>query len=156
MQENITGAIATIVWWACLASILEWFWISEMVILIYAILLLLDFLFGVLDAYMLNRKTVTSDTALKGLIRKMIRLSLPFLVVLIFRGAGLEDTKLITDSILSILVLTEWYSIIGHIMSIDHWKQLPEIDAFEMLCKWLAKILKKWIDEKNKDEEKEE
>lgn len=156
MHENITGALVTVVWWTALAWVLEWFWLDGLAIWIYATLLLLDFLFGILDAYLLNRKSLTSDTALKGLIRKLIRITLPFLVVLIFRGAGMDETKFITDSIMSILILTEWYSIIWHIVSIDHGKQLPEIDAFEMLCKRIANIFKQWIKDNMKDEEKEE
>lgn len=156
MHENITGTLVTVVWWTALAWVLEWFWLDGLAIWIYATLLLLDFLFGILDAYLLNRKSLTSDTALKGLIRKLIRITLPFLVVLIFRGAGMDETKFITDSIMSILILTEWYSIIWHIVSIDHGKQLPEIDAFEMLCKRIANIFKQWIKDNMKDEEKNE
>lgn len=148
MHENITWAVATVLWWTALAWLLDWFWLNEMAVIVYAVLLLLDFWFWILDAYMLDRNKVTSHTAYRGVVRKMIRLSLPFIFVLILKGAGMENTKLIVDSIISILVLTEWYSIIWHVVSIDHWKQLPEIDAFEMLCEYIANFLKKWIKDK--------
>ena len=153
MHESITGAVTTIIWWTILASILNWFWLNGVAVLVYAILLFLDFWFGVLDAYMLSRDRVTSNTAYKGILRKIVRLSLPFIIVLILKWAWLEDTKIIIDSIISILILTEWYSILWHIVSIDHGKQLPEIDAFEMLCKSIAKFLEKWIKDKIPEEE---
>lgn len=152
MEQSVTGTVAVVVWGTALAGVLDWFWLNWLAVWVYAILLLLDFWFGVLEAYMRDRNSVKSDTAMKGLIRKMIRLLLPFMIVLILKWAGLEDVKIVIDSIISILVLTEWYSIIWHVVSIDQGKQLPEIDAFQWLCEWVANLLKKGIKDKIPEE----
>lgn len=156
MNESITWAVGTVVWWTAIAWILDWLGMNQMAIIVYAVLLLIDFFFWVLDAYMIERTSVTSNTAWKWFIRKMVRLTLPFLIVLVLKGAGIENVKLIVDSIISIMVLTEWYSILWHVVSIDQWKQLPEIDAFEMLCKWIAWFISKGIKDKIPDEDKKE
>lgn len=146
MHESITWAAAVVVWGTIVWGILDWFWISSTTIIILAVLLLLDYIFWVLDAYLLDKRKITSKKWLKWIIKKSIRLSLPFIVVAILRGWGIEETWWITNSIITILCFNEWYSIIGHILSIDQGKKLPEIDAFEMLCKKIAKIFEEWID----------
>ena len=54
--------------------------------------------------------------------------------------------------IYSILIITEGYSIIGHFFSINTGKELPEIDAFEMLIRFITNLLKGKLPEvKDKD-----
>ena len=50
------------------------------------------------------------------------------------------------SSIMWIMIVSEWYSIIWHLYSINTWKQLPEIDAFELLISKILSIFKKVID----------
>ena len=77
----------------------------------------------------------------------MTRRLLPFIVVWIFRWAGMEDMSTIVNMILSMLIITEWYSIIGHIYSINTGKDILEIDAFETLLQLILKLLKGKIPE---------
>ena len=145
MEQCITDTVAVVVWWTALAWVLDWFWLDRLAVGGYALLLLLDFGFWVLDAYMIDRNSVTSHNAWKWFIKKTIRILLPFIIVIILKSAGLE--KINIDYIVSTLVLWEGYSIIGHILSIDQGKQLPKIGIFQWLCKCIANLLKKAIKE---------
>ena len=141
-EISLTGAALNIAWWCVLYEILEYFSISCEALSILSILLILDFVMGIADAYIKDRSQVTSAKMWKWLIKKVTRRMLPFIVVWIFRGAWIEDMSTIVSMIISMLIVTEWYSIIGHIYSINTWKEILEIDAFEMILSFLLKLLK--------------
>lgn len=82
-----------------------------------------------------------------GLVKKLTRWCLPFIVIAVMRWAGFEKVELVATCILSILIVAEWYSVIGHIYSINYWKQLQEIDALKLLIEWIANLLKSKAEE---------
>lgn len=94
------------------------------------------------DTYIKDKTKVTSEKMWKWLVKKMTRWLLPFIVVGVFKWAWIDDMTTITNMLLSMLIITEWYSIIGHIYSINTWKEMVEIDAFEMLLKLVLNLLK--------------
>ncbi|MDO4713968.1 MAG: hypothetical protein Q4B28_04990 [bacterium] len=67
----------------------------------------------------------------------MTRWGLPFIGVLILKGAGIENTKPLSDTIMAMLVIAEGYSIIRHIYNINTGKDLPEMDVFDILMRKL-------------------
>lgn len=155
-EINLTGAALNIAWWCVLYEILEYFSISCEALSILSILLILDFVMGIADAYIKDKSQVTSAKMWKWLVKKITRRMLPFIVVWIFRGAWIEDMSTIVSMIISMLIVTEWYSIIGHIYSINTWKEILEIDAFEMILNFLLKLLKGKLPDKEEDLEKKE
>lgn len=155
-EINLTGAALNIAWWCVLYEILEYFSISCEALSILSILLILDFVMGIVDAYIKDRSQVTSAKMWKWLVKKVTRRMLPFIVVWIFRWAWIEDMSTIVSMIISMLIVTEWYSIIGHIYSINTWKEILEIDAFEMILNFLLKLLKGKLPDKEEDLEKKE
>ena len=155
-EINLTGAALNIAWWCVLYEILEYFSISCEALSILSILLILDFVMGIADSYIKDKSQVTSAKMWKWLVKKITRRMLPFIVVWIFRGAWIEDMSTIVSMIISMLIVTEWYSIIGHIYSINTWKEILEIDAFEMILNFLLKLLKGKLPDKEEDLEKKE
>lgn len=85
---------------------------------------------------------------------------LPFIVIAVMRWAGFENVDFISTALLSILIVAEGYSVIGHIYSINYKEQLPEIDAMKALFEWISKLLKWKVDEtlppKKEDEWKDD
>lgn len=72
----------------------------------------------------------------------MTRWMLPLIVVAILRGVGAGELETVSTVIFSILIITEWYSIIWHIYSINSdWKKIPEIDAMEMLLQFIINAI---------------
>lgn len=155
-EINLTGAAFNIAWWCVLYEILEYFSISCEALSILSILLILDFVMGIADVYIKDKTKVTSSKMWKWLVKKVTRRMLPFIVVWIFRGAWIEDMSTIVSMIISMLIVTEWYSIIGHIYSINTWKEILEIDAFEMILNFLLKLLKGKLPDNEEDLEKKE
>lgn len=134
--------MTNIVWWCILYWVLEYFGIWCEAITILSSLLILDFIMWIADTYIKDKTQVTSEKMWKWLVKKMTRWLLPFIVVGIFKWAWIDDMTTITNMLLSMLIITEWYSIIGHIYSINTWKEMIEIDAFEMLLKLVLNLLK--------------
>ncbi len=158
MPEVSTGGmVASVAWGVCLAWILEYLQISCEVYGIFALLLFLDFVFWIADAYFEDRQKVTSATAWKGIFKKFSKLILPMIFIFVLKWVGAEDISMLVTSVMSILIITEWYSIIWHIYSINTWKHLSEIDAFSMLIEFIANLFKQKLPEtkeKDLDEEK--
>lgn len=163
MEEISTGGtIASVAGGFWLAAILEYFWISWEVLTILSVLLALDYIFGVLDAYLLDRTSVTSTKMWRGLAKKLTRWMLPMIVIIILKGVWAEDIQLASTVIFSILIVTEGYSIIWHFYSINTGQKVPEIDAMKLLFEFISNLLKDKLptketkEEEPKEEPKEE
>ena len=139
---NLSWAATNIIWWCILYWVLEYFGIWCEAITILSSLLIIDFIMWIADSYIKDKTKVTSEKMWKWLVKKMTRWLLPFIVVGVFKWAWIDDMTTITNMLLSMLIITEWYSIIGHIYSINTWKEMVEIDAFEMLLKLVLNLLK--------------
>ena len=137
--------VLNLVWGITLGTVLEYFWMSQETVIILGVVLVLDWIFGIVNAYM--QWTLESKLMYTGLIKKLSRWLLPFIVIIVIKGAWFQDVNLVSSAIVSILIVAEWYSIIGHIYSINYKEQLAEIDALKLLLQWLAKILKWKVDE---------
>lgn len=144
-EASGTGAIFNIAWGLTLGAVLNYFWMTSETLIILTVMLILDRVFGVINAYL--QENLQSKLMVNGLIKKLSRRSIPFIVIAVLRWAGFENIEMISTSILSILIVAEWYSIIWHIYSINYRQELPEIDALKALLEWVAKLFKWKIDE---------
>ena len=144
-------AFANIIWWLTLWAFLEYFWISSETLIILSVMLLLDWIFGVVDAYI--QGNLKSKIMWLWLVKKLTRWCFPFIVIGVLRWAWFSSTELIATVMLSIMIVAEGYSIIWHIYTINYKQELPEIDALKLLFQWIAKIFKEKVDESLKDED---
>ena len=144
-------AFANILWWLTLWAFIEYFWISSETLIILSVMLLLDWIFGVVDAYI--QWNLKSKLMWLGLVKKLTRRCFPFIVIGVLKWAGFSSTELITTAMLSIMIVAEGYSVIWHIYAINYKQELPEIDALKMLFQWIAKIFKDKLDESLKDKD---
>ena len=138
-------ALANIIWGISLGVALDYFWMSGETLLILTVMLVLDWIFWVINAY--TQWNLQSKLMVNWLVKKLTRRCLPFIVIAVLRGAWFDNTHIIATSILSILIVAEWYSVLGHIYSINYKEQLPEIDALKMLFQWIASIFKWKLDD---------
>ena len=146
------GFAFNIAWGVGLGVMLEYFWMTQETLIILTVMLLLDWIFGVTNAYI--QGTLQSKLMVTWLVKKLTRWMLPFIVIAVLRWAGFEKVDLISTTLLSILIVAEWYSVIGHIYSINYKQALPEIDALKMLFEWIGKLFKWKLDDltpKDKD-----
>jgi len=143
-----TWAIMNVAWWLALGAILDYFWMSGETLIILSAMLILDRIFWIVDAYI--QGTLQSKVMVNGLIKKLTRWCFPFIVIAVLRWAGFSEVDLISTAMLSILIVAEWYSIVGHIYSINYKETLPELDALKSLFEWIWKLFKWKVDEINK------
>lgn len=139
------GFAFNIAWGVGLGVMLEYFWMTQETLIILTVMLLLDWIFWVTNAYI--QGTLQSKLMVTWLVKKLTRWMLPFIVIAVLRWAGFEKVDLISTTLLSILIVAEWYSVIGHIYSINYKQALPEIDALKMLFEWIGKLFKWKLDD---------
>lgn len=155
-QFSTTGAIASIAGGVTLAGVLEYFHLSYEVASIFAALIILDFIFWISDAYIKDKQQVTSAKMWRWLAKKVSKMMLPLIVVLVLRWVGFENLEMVVTTIMSILIITEGYSIIWHIYSINTWETLSEIDAFSLLLDFIIGIFKQKLPMKEEKKVEEE
>lgn len=146
-------ALSNIIWWIGLWVALDYFWMSQETLIILTVMLLLDWIFWIVNAYI--QWTLESKLMVTGLVKKLTRWCLPFIVIAVMRWAGFDKVDLVATIILSILIVAEGYSVIWHIYSINYKEQLPEIDALKLLIQWVGKLFKWKLDDLSpKDEDR--
>lgn len=107
----------------------------------FAVVLFLDFVFWIFD-----KSLITSKKAWRGLFNKITKLLFPMIVVAVLKWVWFNEMDFLISSIMWIMIVSEWYSIIWYLYSINTWKQLLEIDAFELSISKILVIFKKVID----------
>jgi len=141
------------------AGILDYFSISSEGLLVMSVLLVVDFFFGIIAAKVRWEK-IESSKWQSGLIRKLSRWVIPFVVAWWLKWTWMWGMDELITAILWMIVFSELYSIIGHIYSINYKEELPELDSIKLLLNWIAKLLKSLVNktdaEINKEEEKKE
>lgn len=138
-------ALVNIIWGLWLGVALDYFWMSGETLLILTVMLVLDWIFWVINAYI--QGNLQSKLMVNWLVKKLTRWCLPFVVIAVLRGAWFDNTHIIATSILSILIVAEGYSVVWHIYSINYKEQLPEIDALKLLFKWIAELFRWKMDD---------
>ena len=142
-----------IAWGVGLGVMLEYFWMTQETLIILTVMLLLDWIFWVVNAYI--QGNLQSKLMVTGLVKKLTRWMLPFIVIAVLRWAGFEKVDLISTTLLSILIVAEWYSVIGHIYSINYKQALPEIDCLKIMMEQIASLFRKKAEDGLKDKDKE-
>lgn len=100
---------------------------------ILAVFMVLDTVVGVVRSTILHGGNAFRSRLLAhGIISKLLVLFVPILLVYTGRGAGINFLPIATGTI-SILILAEAYSILGHIQSIRTKQDVKEFDAISMV-----------------------
>lgn len=139
------------------AGILDYFSINEEWLLVMSIMLVADFIFGIIAAKVRGEK-IESKKRQEGLIRKLSRWVIPFAVAWWLKRTWMGGIEELNIAILWMIIFSELYSIIWHIYSINYHEELPELDSFKLLLNGIAKLLKWMVNKTNKqiDEDEEE
>lgn len=128
-------------------EILAYFSISSEGLIVMTAMLVLDFIFWLVSAKARGEQ-IESKKREHGLVKKIARWLLPFIVVWWLKWTGMPWIQELVNVTIGMIVFSELYSVIGHIYSINYWEQLPEVDAFKMLLNWLVKLIKNTITKK--------
>ena len=130
----------------CTASFLTYLGIGAETYAIYAMLLIIDLFTGWVKAGRLGHAR-TSIRMKYGVLTKMMLLLMPIVLALGAKAVGVEFKDVLTVC-MSILVLSEVYSIISNIYTIKSGEELPEYDAIAIIGKRLRNVLMRIGEEK--------
>lgn len=148
------GMMAEVAWGITIGSILAYFGLEAQALITLSIFLAVDIIFWLLDSYFVTQDT-SSKKLVEGLARKLWRRSLPFITIAALKWIGYEDVETISTIVMTVLILSEWYSIIWHIYALNYKEKLPEIDALKRLLSMISDLLK-WQMPKKKALDKKE
>ncbi len=112
---------------------------------ILATLMCIDTLTGMVRSYVVHGGTSIKSYKLGiGVLSKLCIIGVPLLVVWAGRGSGI-DLLVIARGALSMLVLSETYSILGNLQSIKQRKDVMEFDAVNFILKRMRSALEALI-----------
>lgn len=144
------GMIAEVAGWITFWSILAYFWLEAQALMTLSIFLAVDIIFWLLDSYFVTKDT-SSKKLVEWLARKAWRRALPFILIAALKWVGYDWIDTISTIVMTVLILSEWYSIIWHIYALNYKEKLPEIDCLKRLFWMIADLFKWQLPTKNKD-----
>ncbi len=112
---------------------------------ILAVLMVIDTVTGLIRSGIVHgTKTITSKNLSIGILSKLSLITIPLVIALAGKGVGLQITWL-AKSALSMLILSECYSILGNIQSIRIKQDVHEFDAVNFVLEKVRNILEKTL-----------
>lgn len=124
---------------------MEWLGLDARAVTIFAVLMVIDTITGVLRAGIVDGgRTVRSALLKRGILAKLLVLTALFSVALTAKGIGF-DIGAVTQSAVSVLMLGELYSILGNVHSIRTGKHKVEFDAVAFLLGRVRTLIQKMV-----------
>ena len=121
------------------STMLAYLEISQEPFALFAILLMIDYVTGLVKAQALNI-SITSNKMKYGIISKLSLLFIPIVLAIAAKAVGVDSHYILMSGI-NILIISEVYSIIGNIYSTRTKEELPEYDAVAMIGKKIRNFL---------------
>lgn len=142
MTDSITLLYIKIAFNFCIVSLsimFTYLGINGEAIMILAILLMIDYVTGVMKARALG-ESITSNKMKYGAMAKMSVLLIPIVLAMGAKTLGTDFNSILFSGI-NILVFSEIYSIIGNVYSLRTHKELPEYDAVALIGQKVKRYL---------------
>ena len=121
------------------SGVLSYLEISQEPFTLFAILLIIDYLTGIMKAKVLCI-AITSNKMKYGVISKLSLLLIPITIAIGAKAVGADSHHILLAG-MYILIFSEVYSIIGNIYSIRTKEELPEYDAVSVIGKKIRTFL---------------
>jgi phage-related holin len=134
---------------ALIASLFAFLGLNQVQFIILIVLMSLDIITGIAKAYRVDRTSVRSDAFKLGTFSKFFYLCVPFVVALVAKGTMVDSIGVwLASFAVTILILSEGYSILGNIYSFKTGKVVHEVDGVSYLLIFIRKMIKKLLEEK--------
>lgn len=132
-------------WYIAIVFVFEYLDIKEAQVSILSILMIIDTITWVAKQYKLNKNEITSHNAWKWITKKMLTMMFLFSFALMFKWIDIDWTAYI-KSVLSLLIVSEFYSICQNVYSFRTGKKVNEYDAVSLIIKFIWESLVKVIE----------
>lgn len=136
-----------ITWYIAIVFIFEYLDIKWAQVSILSILMIIDFISWIAKQFRLNQNEITSYNAWKWIIKKVLTMMFLFSFALMFKGIEVDWASYI-KAVLSLLIMSEFYSICQNVYSFRTWKKVNEYDAVSLIIKYIWQSLIKIIESK--------
>ncbi|MGP1582965.1 MAG: phage holin family protein [Candidatus Altimarinota bacterium] len=143
-------------WWVylCAAGFFNYLGLPREQLKILAVLMLFDFITGVMKQYALDRSKIESGRAWLGLMKKFTTIIFIFTVAFVFRSVDVFEQFYI-KTVLSAIIIAEAYSIIQNIYCFRTGQAVKEVDAITFVLQKIGStfegVLKKMVDAERDD-----
>ncbi len=128
--------------YALLVPLFTYIGVSKELVAILCVLIVLDIITAILREYVVGER-IRSRMFWIGVTAKLLLILIPFVVILVGKGVGI-DLGSLGKVTLSIFIVAEGYSIIGNIIQIRAKdKSIDEQDAITAVIKGIESTLKK-------------
>lgn len=136
MDTNTLSILGTIkiAWYLWAIALFEYLNIPQMQVLILSSLMMIDFITGIWKQYRVDPRQITSHGAWVGMMKKVYALITVLAIALVFKGIGLDGSWWV-KWILSVFIMSEWYSIVQNTYAVRTGIVLPEYDAISLVLK---------------------
>ena len=143
-------------WWVylCAAWFFNYLGLPHEQMKILTVLMIFDFITGVMKQYTIDRSKIESGRAWLGLMKKLTTFIFIFTIAFVLRSVDMLE-QLYIKTILSAVIVAEAYSIIQNIYCFRTGKPVKEIDAVTLVLQKIGstfeKVLKKLVDAERDD-----
>ena len=144
MDKNITESLTFMKMFylsmcTIIGTFLNYLNLETEIFALYALLLVIDYITGLLKALRLKQH-IKSNIMKYGILSKLILLLIPLTLLITAKIVGVDIESLVKVSI-NILALSELYSIISNLYSYRTAKELPEYDVLSLLGRYIRNFI---------------
>ena len=126
-----------------IVSLMVWLELPVEQVLILTVLLGIDYVTVILKVYAI-KGCIKSYRMIAGILTKSMILLLIFTLAFMAKGIAL-DFAVYLSTLISLLIISETYSIVGNIYSIKTGEDTKEFDAVAMIIKRVRKFIEKML-----------
>ncbi len=144
-SEWISIASIKTFWYVAVTSVLVYFNIQQEAFYILSALMIIDTITGVAKQHAILANGITSRRLSNGVMAK-------FVTLLFLLSGGIvvkyftESTGLYVQTVMSLLIMSEFYSIIQNVYAVRTGILLPEYDAISITLKKITGLIREYID----------
>lgn len=142
-----SSSIKTI-WYISWMGIFAYLNMQEMQVFILTVFMVMDIITWILKQWWIDRTKISSEKLTRWIIKKILTIMFLFSFALMFKWIWIDGGAYIT-SVLSLLIMSEFYSNTQNIYCFRTWKTVEEYDVISLIIKYiwdqLIKIIEKHI-----------
>ena len=118
------------------------------------ILIVVDIITGIVKSGVLHGwRTIRSSRLAAGTLSKMLLLLIPVTLAVAGKGVAIDMTSLAQGSI-TVLILSQLYSVIGNIHAVQTKSEKNEFDAVSFILRSIRELLERFMEKSSVDHQK--
>ncbi len=138
---------AKIFWYAAIIYAFDFLDIQSAQVTILSVMMIIDTISWIAKQHKLDRSKLSSHWAWQGVMKKILTMMFLFSFALMFKWIEIDGSTYL-KWVLSILIVSEFYSIVQNIYSFRTWNKVTEYDVVSVLLRYIGDALINIIEDK--------